>query len=38
MYFDYAAFGRDAELNGDLFTVDVGGRTPAPREHLVQIP
>jgi len=27
MYFDYAAFGRDCEMNGDLFTVDVGGRT-----------
>ena len=27
MYFDYAAFGRDCQLNGDLFTVDVGGST-----------
>jgi antirestriction protein len=26
-YFDYATFGRDCEMNGDLFTVDVGGRT-----------
>ncbi len=27
MYFDYAAFGRDCGLNGDLFTVEVSGST-----------
>ncbi len=33
MYFDFAAFARDCELNGDIFTVEIDGRTHVFSRH-----